>query len=593
MPDRDRDEVAMEMAVRILAARVAAAAGRPNAVEGREAAGYLRVMVDEVRHGLGLVPLAATRGLIGCASPSSPTRTSPGGGPGELPPACRAALVGADLIVHAGDLADMAALAMLRALGPPLVAVHGNADQPAVRAALPATAAVDLPGLRLAVDPRRRAPRPAAWPACAAASPSAGAVVFGHSHVPLLAPRGGLPHPQPGEPDGPAAPAAALDGRAAGRGGPPARGALPGGGRPRRAAAAGAGAHGVVGSPGGPARHLPGYGRLGAQRRARHLGDARHPRGRPLAGRLRRGHPAPVPALRPGADGPRPHPAHAPARRPRAGPARAAEDLRPARARGTPPPDRAARAPGPAPGLRPGHRPAALPAPGPRGGTRPGVDGGAAPRYTPTRPTTGCRSQGYALVEDPRPGEFDVAAARALGVPEGPALGPAAAGRRGRRAGRAVVRPDAGARRAAAGPRGWSSPATRAPARRPSRPRAAPTCWCTRRPCSTRTASGPWRPGTRPCWRRPPWAARRRCACWRSPTCPAASAPGRRAARPSASSTGWSSPRDFDQIEIPFPERGGPRLLPAEPGPAPRRARTTVAAEEPATVPPTTFNPAP
>ncbi len=57
MPDRDRDEVAMEMAVRILAARVAAAAGRPNAVEGREAAGYLRVMVDEVRHGLGLGPL--------------------------------------------------------------------------------------------------------------------------------------------------------------------------------------------------------------------------------------------------------------------------------------------------------------------------------------------------------------------------------------------------------------------------------------------------------------------------------------------------------------------------------------------------------
>src|SRR5262245_45959454 len=35
----------------------------------------------------------------------------------------------------------------------------------------------------------------------------------------------------------------------------------------------------------------------------------------------------------------------------------------------------------------------------------------------------GVRAMGYAMVEDPRPGAFDVAAARALGVPDGPRFG--------------------------------------------------------------------------------------------------------------------------------------------------------------------------
>jgi uncharacterized protein len=103
----------------------------------------------------------------------------------ELPPACREALVEADVIVHAGDLADMATLAMLRALGPPLVAVHGNADPPDVRAALPGTASVDLAGRRLVVT-HNGGPEAGRVRSLRRRFPDADAVVFGHSHIPLI-----------------------------------------------------------------------------------------------------------------------------------------------------------------------------------------------------------------------------------------------------------------------------------------------------------------------------------------------------------------------------------------------------------------------
>lgn len=102
-----------------------------------------------------------------------------------LPPACLEAMRGADLIVHAGDLSDLATLRTLGGLGPRLVAVHGNADEPAVRAALPATATVDLPGLRLGVT-HNGGPEAGRLERLRRRFPGAGAVVFGHSHVPLL-----------------------------------------------------------------------------------------------------------------------------------------------------------------------------------------------------------------------------------------------------------------------------------------------------------------------------------------------------------------------------------------------------------------------
>jgi putative phosphoesterase len=102
-----------------------------------------------------------------------------------LPRACAAELHRADLIIHAGDLSDMGTLEMVRAVGPPVVAVHGNIEEPAVREALPATAEVEVNGLRLGVV-HNGGPAAGRLDRLRKRFPGMGLVVFGHSHVPLL-----------------------------------------------------------------------------------------------------------------------------------------------------------------------------------------------------------------------------------------------------------------------------------------------------------------------------------------------------------------------------------------------------------------------
>jgi putative phosphoesterase len=102
-----------------------------------------------------------------------------------LPDACLAALAGADLIIHAGDLSDMGTLQMVRAIGPPVVAVHGNIEEPAVRETLPATAEVEVNGVRIGVA-HNGGPAAGRLDRMRKRFPGAGLVVFGHSHVPLL-----------------------------------------------------------------------------------------------------------------------------------------------------------------------------------------------------------------------------------------------------------------------------------------------------------------------------------------------------------------------------------------------------------------------
>ena len=104
---------------------------------------------------------------------------------GPLPAACLARLRAADAIVHAGDWSDMATLALLRGLGPPLVGVRGNVEEPAVRAALPETAELTAGALTIGVVPDA-GPEAGRLVRMRRRFPGVGAVVFGHSHIPLL-----------------------------------------------------------------------------------------------------------------------------------------------------------------------------------------------------------------------------------------------------------------------------------------------------------------------------------------------------------------------------------------------------------------------
>jgi putative phosphoesterase len=102
----------------------------------------------------------------------------------RLPDRCVALLRGADAILHAGDLSSAETLAELRALGPPLHAVYGNVDEPAVLAQLPMVLVLEIDGARIAMlhDSGPSAGRMARM---RARFPDADAVVFGHSHIPL------------------------------------------------------------------------------------------------------------------------------------------------------------------------------------------------------------------------------------------------------------------------------------------------------------------------------------------------------------------------------------------------------------------------
>jgi putative phosphoesterase len=102
-----------------------------------------------------------------------------------LPQACVQRLRAADLILHAGDLSTVDVLRMFEALGPPVAAVHGNVDAPDVRALLPAERIVEADGARIAMV-HDAGPAKGRLARMRRRFPDAGAVVFGHSHIPLF-----------------------------------------------------------------------------------------------------------------------------------------------------------------------------------------------------------------------------------------------------------------------------------------------------------------------------------------------------------------------------------------------------------------------
>jgi putative phosphoesterase len=99
-----------------------------------------------------------------------------------LPDACIALARRAELVLHTGDVTTRGVLAELEALGPPVRAVRGNVDEPALQAELPERLVLTWEGIRIGMihDAGRPAGRHARllerFPECEV-------VAYGHTHA--------------------------------------------------------------------------------------------------------------------------------------------------------------------------------------------------------------------------------------------------------------------------------------------------------------------------------------------------------------------------------------------------------------------------
>ena len=117
----------------------------------------------------------------------------------RLPEVCLERLRGADLILHAGDFVAVSVLEELRALGPPVHAVYGNVDEPALRELLPRELVVEAAGARIGMV-HVPGPRAAREERLRRRFPGCGAVVYGHTHLPQLERHDGVWILNPGSP---------------------------------------------------------------------------------------------------------------------------------------------------------------------------------------------------------------------------------------------------------------------------------------------------------------------------------------------------------------------------------------------------------
>jgi len=116
-----------------------------------------------------------------------------------LPPACVEQLRAADLILHAGDFMELAVLEELQALGPTVCAVRGNVDSAELQTRLPLTRVVAAEGVKIAMV-HDAGPSDRRLDRLRRRFPDADAVVFGHSHIPLLERDAGFTIFNPGSP---------------------------------------------------------------------------------------------------------------------------------------------------------------------------------------------------------------------------------------------------------------------------------------------------------------------------------------------------------------------------------------------------------
>jgi putative phosphoesterase len=117
----------------------------------------------------------------------------------SLPEDCVRRLRAADLILHTGDHSSVDSLEALRAIGPPVHAVCGNADEPALRASLPKELIAEVEGLRIGMT-HVPGPRDGREERLRARFPGCDAVAYGHTHVPQVEQLGGVWILNPGSP---------------------------------------------------------------------------------------------------------------------------------------------------------------------------------------------------------------------------------------------------------------------------------------------------------------------------------------------------------------------------------------------------------
>jgi putative phosphoesterase len=94
-------------------------------------------------------------------------------------------IAAADLVLHAGDFVTAAFLDELRAIGPPVEAVHGNMDEQALQVALPKQRVVEVADVQIGMV-HDAGPRLRREARLAARFSDCEAVVYGHTHVPQV-----------------------------------------------------------------------------------------------------------------------------------------------------------------------------------------------------------------------------------------------------------------------------------------------------------------------------------------------------------------------------------------------------------------------
>jgi putative phosphoesterase len=117
----------------------------------------------------------------------------------RLPARCVELIGDAEAVIHAGDFFGVSALEELQARCPMVHAVHGNVDEPALRAALPERLEIEL-GPRSVAVIHDAGPAKGRLARLRRRFPSTDAVIFGHSHMPLHEEAGGFQIFNPGSP---------------------------------------------------------------------------------------------------------------------------------------------------------------------------------------------------------------------------------------------------------------------------------------------------------------------------------------------------------------------------------------------------------